>query len=385
MSEVAQNTPSVHTHELRLWVHFNTPAFLGGADQSSEWRTPPFKNLLREWWRVVKAAELGWKGQGARPLWETIREAEGRLFGHAHLKHKDRHGRERTWQMQSRLSIALDRWREGSLKTWPDEPEIPHRWVQRNGGMTGAHLYLGYGPIPSRGKLKAPPAIGAGECSRLTISLDGGERELEDLRHALALAHWFGSVGGRRSNGWGSLSLHEGTGRPICSLEDTKFFQPFARPLADCLKREWPSALGTDDGDKPRPLIWRTRKEHTSWSNLQVAMAKIKIAMRINIGAPPYGSFGDLHLLGLPVGNHKLGFKSERLASQLRIKIHTVEGGQLVALIVHLPHRLPNDMANELDSRRDSYHGQLRNQEVKVWKKVHDYLDNCDDLGRVGW
>ena len=59
---LSDQDPGSPTHErLELWVHFNTPAFLGGADQSSEWRTPPFKNLLREWWRVVKAAELSWK------------------------------------------------------------------------------------------------------------------------------------------------------------------------------------------------------------------------------------------------------------------------------------------------------------------------------------
>lgn len=43
--------------ELRYTVRFNTPAFLGNAEQAGQWRTPPFKALLRQWWRVAYAAE----------------------------------------------------------------------------------------------------------------------------------------------------------------------------------------------------------------------------------------------------------------------------------------------------------------------------------------
>ncbi len=46
--------------ELTYQVGFNTPAFLGNAEQQAQWRTPPFKALLRQWWRVVKAPEVGY-------------------------------------------------------------------------------------------------------------------------------------------------------------------------------------------------------------------------------------------------------------------------------------------------------------------------------------
>ena len=36
-----------------------TPAFLGGYDQSAEWRTAGMKALIRQWWRVVYVAEYG--------------------------------------------------------------------------------------------------------------------------------------------------------------------------------------------------------------------------------------------------------------------------------------------------------------------------------------
>ena len=31
-------------------ISFQTPAFLGNAQQQAQWRTPPFKGLLCQWW-----------------------------------------------------------------------------------------------------------------------------------------------------------------------------------------------------------------------------------------------------------------------------------------------------------------------------------------------
>ena len=59
-------------------LHFATPAFLGNAEQSGQWRTPPIKALLRQWWRVAYAA-----GQPGAVNVSAMREAEGRLFGSA--------------------------------------------------------------------------------------------------------------------------------------------------------------------------------------------------------------------------------------------------------------------------------------------------------------
>ena len=36
----------------QLHIQFHTPAFLGDANQSGRWRTPPFKAQLRQWWPV---------------------------------------------------------------------------------------------------------------------------------------------------------------------------------------------------------------------------------------------------------------------------------------------------------------------------------------------
>jgi len=43
--------------KLKCQIRFTTPAFLGNANQVGQWRTPPFKALLRQWWRIVYAAD----------------------------------------------------------------------------------------------------------------------------------------------------------------------------------------------------------------------------------------------------------------------------------------------------------------------------------------
>lgn len=46
--------------EHRFTVRFDTPAFLGNAGQAGQWRSPPLKALLRQWWRVAAAKSVGY-------------------------------------------------------------------------------------------------------------------------------------------------------------------------------------------------------------------------------------------------------------------------------------------------------------------------------------
>jgi CRISPR-associated protein Cmr1 len=48
MSMMAQ--PSSRMVKQTYTVRFVTPAFLGNVEQQGQWRTPPFKALLRQWW-----------------------------------------------------------------------------------------------------------------------------------------------------------------------------------------------------------------------------------------------------------------------------------------------------------------------------------------------
>ncbi len=38
-------------HLCSYQLRFQTPAFLGNAQQQAQWRTPPIKALLRQWWQ----------------------------------------------------------------------------------------------------------------------------------------------------------------------------------------------------------------------------------------------------------------------------------------------------------------------------------------------
>lgn len=77
----------------RYQLSFTTPAFLGNAGQDAQWRTPPVKALLRQWWRVAWAAERKFALDLA--AMRAMREQEGRLLGHAWLDNDDTHARKK--------------------------------------------------------------------------------------------------------------------------------------------------------------------------------------------------------------------------------------------------------------------------------------------------
>ncbi|MCX7673545.1 MAG: hypothetical protein N2Z63_08105, partial [Thiobacillaceae bacterium] len=91
---------------LEYTVRFNTPAFLGNAEQQGQWRTPPFKAQLRQWWRVAYAADHGFRITVA-----DMRCEEGLLFGNAWLDKAF---------CKSLVQLRLDRWDTGKLskKVW---------------------------------------------------------------------------------------------------------------------------------------------------------------------------------------------------------------------------------------------------------------------------
>lgn len=186
-------------------VRFVTPAFLGNAEQQGQWRTPPFKALLRQWWRVVMAKTCGYD-------YTQVREHEGLLFGNAWLTDQFR---------QSQIKLRLDNWRGGKLTQWPTpDPTITHPEVTNSAGNprpVGSHLYLGYGPLmfqQGNTRLKANAAIQAEDHAKLSLAYPTASTALADV---LQLIHWFGTMGGRSRNGWGSLLLE---GEKLKGLEE---------------------------------------------------------------------------------------------------------------------------------------------------------------------
>jgi CRISPR-associated protein Cmr1 len=346
--------------ETRVPLRFVTPAFLGGATQAAELRTPPFKALLRRWWRVARV-------RGGDPDHATLREEEGTLLGHAWLKTRAS-GKEKTWARRSTVRLVIDGWQEGALRAWGTDPKVQHPEVDAGGGRVGAHLYLGYGPLvyskETRGTvLKRPSAIDAGTTFTLAFQHAPAGAGLR-LDEVLDLWRWFGTVGGRCRNGWGSLEVDEGTASGL----DPRTLEPYLRPLESCLRADWPHALGRDERGA---LLWRSQRTFGGWQDAMEELARVKIAFRTAVSVATSSSgVADRHFLASPVTNHSAPWDRSgraRLANQLCFKVlPTAHGKQAVAF--HFPHALPGALERPAESR------DLQRQ-LKVWRTVHGVLD----------
>lgn len=344
---------------LTYGVSFNTPAFLGNAEQSGQWRTPPFKSQLRQWWRVAYAASKSF-----RPEVVDMRDAEGRLFGHAWLENdRDSQG-ERIAARKSLVRIRLGQWSEGKLKSWegPDAG-VTHKNVPK---PVGSNLYMGYGPLVFKGgtALKGNAAIQAGEHTSLSLAFPAEQAKL--IHEALALMASFGTVGGRGRNGWGSFGLQTLDGTPASSPA-----LPL-RPWCDALVFDWPHAIGHDDEGA---LVWKTQP-HKDWRTLMKELAILKIELRTqfefttgNDASAPE----ERHWLSYPVTNHSVkswGGKA-RLPNSLRFKVRKTLDGQLVGVIFHMPCLPPAAFSPKLQMIEG------------VWRQVHAFLDGQTQLTRA--
>lgn len=363
---------------LNYQVRFTTPAFLGNAEQNAQWRTPPFKALLRQWWRVAWAADHRFNVDLAE-----MRREEGLLFGNAWLSHRDG-DREVTDHCKSLVRMRLERWDEGSLKKpqWPADSSLTHPEVNNRQGNpvpVGSALYLGYGPLNFDNQrrvtaLKANAAIQANEEDKLSIAMP--EDQAPCVERALWLMDRYGTLGGRSRNGWGSFSLlplPEGEGRGEGALP--------LRLWTDCLKLDWdwPHALGQDERGA---LIWQTAPT-ADWKAVMKQLAQIKIGLRTQ--KPHLELFLDAqagdkqtkngishgkpqarHWLSYPVKNHDVATwkrMNARLPNSLRFKVRQTTDKQLVGVIFHVPCLPPAE-----------FHPDRRVIE-SVWQRVHVFLD----------
>lgn len=371
--------------ELTYQVSFNTPAFLGNAEQQAQWRTPPFKALLRQWWRVVKAPQLD------HPFnVDELRTAENLLFGAA-----SDDGAEKSHRSLVRMRLTKDNsggigWEDGAMKQWPvGGGTVPHPEVKF---PVGSDLYLGFGPI-EYDKANKSAKLGESKSSGLkrtaiddkakaTLRLMFPTAHQADLSSALQLAAWFGTVGSRSRNGWGALQLQANGDNAIAPISLTRSSLEslsVTRSLTKCLLEDWPHAIGQDGSG---PLVWRTRISG-DWRQVMRELARIKITFRtqpaLSLDGVQEGTFSKRHFLAYPVTHHtvaqweKQGPQGQqgRLANQVRFKLLR-EGNQLFGVIVHLPCRLPTAMAETLPSQVRSSIDALQ---LQVWQHVHAMLD----------
>lgn len=322
--------------KLSYKVTFTTPAFLGNAEQSGQWRTPPFKALLRHWWRIAVAKDLGYDVM-------KIREEEGRLFGNAWLDNG---------VTKSQVRMRLNKWGKGS-EGWKRLPPV-------GDGKTSvaADLYLGYGPVvyskSSGTSLKSGAAIQAEDSAILSLMAPANDEK--KIIDALLLMDQFGTIGGRSRNGWGSVSLVSQDEMPKLKIDANDF----KSTLDDALKRDWPHALGCDDKGL---LFWET--EHVGdWREAITQLAQLRKSLNANFKGT------ERRWLSTPVtGDRK--WQGKRIPSSLRFKVDLTDQGRMKGLVFHLPCLPPRDF------RPDGQHL------ITLWRKVHDFLDRQDHLKRA--
>lgn len=351
--------------QLSYRLRFVTPAFLGNAEQSGQWRTPPIKALLRQWWRVVYWAEH----PGAAV--QEMRGAEGCLFGHAWLENDRGENGRRVAARRSKVRMRLSAWTPGRLSAgrWDALPAVRHPEAGRG---VPADVYLGYGPVvPPRGQhaptLKSGAAIQAGEHAVLSLAVP--KEAAPTLLRALSLMDRFGTLGGRSRNGWGSFTLTpDGESPALSGPLDARC----VRLWTQAIELDWPHAIGSDGRGE---LIWQTGP-FDDWKSVMHALARLKIALRTQFRFPhaaPDGQVYDRHWLSYPVTNHHVRAwgKNARLPNSLRFKVRADADGKVRGLIFHMPCLPPPAFLPDPDAIR------------KVWEEVHEHLDGDSNLQRI--
>lgn len=340
--------------QLEYTVRFNTPAFLGNAEQQGQWRTPPFKALMRQWWRVAYADAHRFPQSTV-----AMRREEGLLFGHAWLESdRDEQGRA-VAARKSAVRIRLDKWELGKQRTWESLATVSHPEVKF---QVGSDLYLGYGPLtlPRGGKqplLKNNAAIQVGESATLFIALP--DEQVPFIERALWLMDRYASTGGRSRNGWGSFSLLS-----VSPGEDRGERTPL-RPWREALALDWPHALGQDDIGA---LIWQTRP-FDDWKPLMRELAAIKIGLRTQFkfpnAEPPHPQALERHWLSYPITRHSTRAfdRNARLPNSLRFKVRKTAEGKLIGVVFHVPCLPPPEFKPNPNAIQ------------AVWQNVHALLD----------
>lgn len=327
--------------KLEYTIRFNTPAFLGNAEQSGQWRTPPFKALLRQWWRVAYAADRQFKLDI-----KAMRKEEGLLFGHAWLEDDRDEKGNKVAARKSEVRIRLADWSLGKLNQAPSIGQVA---MGKN--QIPAVLYSGYGPVTPGPRLKANAAIQSGAETLLHIAFP----ENAGIEQAIALMNAYGTVGGRSRNGWGSFELKGEMSELKLSLQNWQTAMTF----------DWPHALGKDDRGA---LVWQS-SPHQKWEDAMRLLAQTRADMR---RAVP-----DRLMLSYPDTKATMqGWKKDdRVPNSLRFKVRT-DNGKFVASIFHVP-------CHPADTLWEKLSAQKQKGFIDCFSAAHAFLDRNQKFNRA--
>lgn len=325
----------------RFQLCLSSPAFLGNATQEPQWRTPPIKALLRQWWRVTWAA-----GHQFPVDFRTMRETEARLFGHAWLENDSiEDGAGHIHAVAARKSSVRLRLEPSGQAGWP------------KGTQDGVHplstglstSYAWFGLVNTKNKtdrnaIKPIPSEG-----HQSLAIAAPDSAWPELVQALSLISAFGNIGSRSRGGWGSLHLPEA--KPLTPAE----CRALSRTLQQCLQTDWAMSLAHDAQGL---CIWESARTYPSWDKAMALIATERRDTRKSLGKELR------HVLGAG-GN-------ERMPNPLRWKIMPADNNTLRVRAFAMPHAIPAGKAAPLHS----------DQLLDVWRQVCRTLDNNQNLRR---
>ncbi|NLT33807.1 MAG: hypothetical protein GXX81_10275 [Acidobacteria bacterium] len=329
--------------QLEYEVHFLTPAFLGNAKQSAQWRTPPFKALLRQWWRVAYAAEKRFTVRI-----EEMRREEGMLFGNAWLSHKEGNKEVHDYcksLVRVRLlddAQSVDSWALGTqqgVTPLSTRLETSYAWfglIKRGGNL---------------GDRWAIKPMAAESVRKLLLAFE--DIHLKRMKEVVALMHAFGLLGSRSRGGWGALHIE---GAELLAAEDLFHY---ARDVSKCLEDDWAMSLAKDDKGL---LIWEGTENFNTWDKAMhfVAITRKSVRTALKNG-------GNLR--------PALGFASPgRMPSPLRWKVVKGDQGGLRVRVFAMPHGIPEKAGIRLSTEQLS----------RAWRIVAGTLDGVDTFRRLG-
>lgn len=341
--------------QLKYELSFATPAFLGNAEQQAQWRTPPIKTLLRQWWRVAYAADHGFKVDLC-----TMRREEGLLFGHAWLKEDfyERGGRQfATAARKSQVRLRLEQPNGDNVHAWTTGSQ--KGVTPLSGGLETSYAWFGLikrgDGQPDRTAIKAvgnEKALSAEAIRRLHVAVpDGVVSKFEEI---MRLIDAFGLLGSRSRGGWGALHIDGINPMPYAEMSH------YARSLDECLNHDWAMSLARN---ADQLCVWHSNSTFKEWHKAMEVVATERRRVRSALK----GVKGkDLR--------PAIGFAAQsRMPSPLRWKIIPNENGSLLIRVFALPHQLP------LDSGKF-----MRTEELnQAWEIVCGILDQSQHVTRL--
>ncbi|WP_106004587.1 type III-B CRISPR module RAMP protein Cmr1 [Neomoorella humiferrea] len=298
-----------------------TPMFLGGADaREPELRAPSIKGVLRFWWRAL---------HGFDPLLKT---KEGSIFGSA-----GEHAQ------KSRITLRI----EGEdLTPYITKEPLPRHTYQVKGHELNILEYLAYGTyIYNRMQRRNEfyrAYIKPGYSFNLIVKTDN---EVDLLEFFLALQYfcWFGSLGAKARNGFGSFKVKNVKGHLPAGEKIDLTSLPGASSLASFKQYTGiPKFSAFSHGAR----LFRTRQDHSTWDTCLAELGHAYRHARLSL-EPPH-SYKRRQYIGAPlIVNQKQQSRLARHAKPYFLRVHEWQG-RYTGYILYLPSRYCTGLAGEI-------------------------------------